>query len=312
MSKTFPDTYLFRKYDKYEKMLIQAIMEGEEVDKKVDSFNSIIYEVKQRQISNNLARVIASDKVILLLPKSPLPKAFKVFVAKDIRGDRKLKTYIDCSNIILKDEDSGSYVVNNIDMLIAHLTNAMINIIYYTDEKRITMNTSINKIGADVFSRLFIFVLNNLYKINSIPGMKEKAIYLSSLYYLVNIVGLDYDTDSPKNISRKLAGISTREEELVKYRMQEDSLLNIKEFIQLVSETLKLDKLTLDLFLEKWMYLYGTGTVFGLELFPAFSAMITDTYVGCYLNNQKTIEKVADRTMVEYSKTILQIGVESI
>ena len=73
-----------------------------------------------------------------------------------------------------------------------------------------------------------------------------------------------------------------------------------------------LNKLTLDTIVEKWMYVYGTGTVFALELFPAFSNMITDSFVGAYINNQKTIEKVAGTGMVTFTKTILTIGADSV
>ena len=50
---------------------------------------------------------------------------------------------------------------------------------------------------------------------------------------------------------------------------------------------------------------FGPGTVFGLEYYPAFSAMITDAYVGGYLNNQKTIEKICGKDMVQYSKDVI-------
>ena len=43
-------------------------------------------------------------------------------------------------------------------------------------------------------------------------------------------------------------------------------------------------------------------------LFIAFSSMLTDTYVGCYNNNQKTIEKVAGRNMVSYVNALLKIN----
>ena len=56
------------------------------------------------------------------------------------------------------------------------------------------------------------------------------------------------------------------------------------------------------------MQFYGTGTVFALEFFPAFSAMLTDAYVGGYINNQLTIEKIAGQSMVKFTKQILQIG----
>jgi hypothetical protein len=36
--------------------------------------------------------------------------------------------------------------------------------------------------------------------------------------------------------------------------------------------------------------------------------MLTNTYVGGYIDQQMTIEKVAGTSMVTFSKTILQIG----
>ena len=59
---------------------------------------------------------------------------------------------------------------------------------------------------------------------------------------------------------------------------------------------------------EKWIYLYGINTLFGLEYYPALSAMLTDAYVGSYINNQKTIEKVVGNTLVSYSKNIIARG----
>ena len=58
------------------------------------------------------------------------------------------------------------------------------------------------------------------------------------------------------------------------------------------------------------MSIYGTGTVFALEIFPAFASMLTDAYVGAYLNNQKTIEKITNTSMIEFTKTLLSIGAE--
>ena len=68
----------------------------------------------------------------------------------------------------------------------------------------------------------------------------------------------------------------------------------------------------LDNFVEKWIFLYKTGTQFALELFPAFATMMTNAFHGAYINNQKTIEKVTNngKDMVAFSRTILQIGSE--
>ena len=87
---------------------------------------------------------------------------------------------------------------------------------------------------------------------------------------------------------------------------------NIKFFVETLANVLRQSKLTIDTVVEKWLFLYGPGTVFGMELFPAFSAMLTDCYIGAYVNNQKTIEKVAGQHMVQFCKSILQIGADSV
>jgi hypothetical protein len=56
------------------------------------------------------------------------------------------------------------------------------------------------------------------------------------------------------------------------------------------------------------MYLFNPSTVFALEYMPAFQSMLTNAYVGAYLNNQKTIEKICGKSMVQYAK----IAIDSI
>ena len=69
--------------------------------------------------------------------------------------------------------------------------------------------------------------------------------------------------------------------------------------------------LTLDILVEKWLYLYGTGTQFALELYPAFASLVTNVYIGCYINNQKTIEKVVGKDIVTFTVGVLSIGGEA-
>ena len=308
LSKNYSSTYLYN-LGNYEDKLFNYIMTAEQVNKLDPSFEDIKYEVKKRQVSNSLVKVLESDKVILLLPKSPLPKAFKVMVAKDVKGDRKLKVFID-ADVIRKID--GVYKCNNVDILIAYLVSAMNSLIYYTDPKRLIMRDEINNAGARCFSSLFTHIIDYLYKVSTTPSTRDKCVYLTSLYYIKNILQKDI-TDSVKHMCRRISGISEREEEILFIQLdQEKAFMNINFFIQELSKVLKLPKLTLDVFLEKWLYIYGTGTQFALELYPAFATMITNVYVGCYLNNQKTIEKVVGRNMIDFTTTILKVGAESV
>ena len=76
-------------------------------------------------------------------------------------------------------------------------------------------------------------------------------------------------------------------------------------FVDTVKEVFKLDKLTIGLVLEKWMFLYGAGSILGIEFLPSFLTMVTDAYCGVYLNNQKTIEKILNKDLVEMGKILI-------
>ena len=316
MAKTYAATYLYGQYSEYEKQLFTFLMEGEEIDKDSPDFEDIIYEVKKRQVSNSLVSVLKSKEVVLMTNEKPLAKAFKVFCAKDIKGPKKdkMKVFIDCSNIIKRDENSGRYVCrsNNIDILISYLVSAMHTLIYYADENRIVNNSKIMSIGAQAFATLFTHVVDYVCKISATPTLKNKCMYLSALYYLGNILGKDYTKDNCRAIAKKVSGLSDREAGIVDIQLKPESMLNINYFVESLSEILHFNKLTKDVVLERWMTIYGTGTQFALELFPAFASMITDAYIGAYINNQKTIEKVANTSMIEFTKTLLAIGAESV
>ena len=316
MPKTYAGTYLYRQYHEYEQKILTFLMKGTEIDRYTDDFDDIRYEVKKRQVSNSLVKILDSKSVVLIVGTEPMSKAFKVICAKDVKGPRKdkMKVFIDCTNIIKVDPNSGKYTCtgNNIDILISYLVSAMHTYIYYIDEFRLTNNNKIMSTGAQVFASLFTHVVDYVCKISSMPSVKAKCLYLTSLYYLANVIGKDYNTESCRKIAKKVSGLSDRDAGIVDLQIKSESMMNIKMFVEMLSDVLHIPKLTLDVILERWMTIYGTGTVFALEMFPAFATMITDAYVGAYLNNQKSIEKITGTGMVEFTKTILAIGADAV
>lgn len=316
MAKTYAGTYLYSKYDEYEREIFTFLMSGTVLDKDGADFEDIKYDVKRRQVSNALVKVLESNDVVLVSNSKPLSKAFKVFCAKDIKNGNKnkMKVYIDVSNIITQDQATGKWVCrgNNIDIFISYLVSAMHTYIYYADETRITNNSKIVSVGAEAFAILLTSIVDYLCKISSMPQSKNKCMYMASLYYLANLLGKDYTTDGSKHIAKKISGLSDREAGLIDIQIEKDCMTNIKFFIENLADVLHINKITLDLVVERWMTVYGTGTVFALEMFPAFASMLSDAYVGAYVNNQRAIEKYAGTKMTEFAKTILQIGAESV
>lgn len=311
MPKNYSNTYLYGKYPEYDKALFTFIMDSDEIDKSADDFSGILYEVKRRQTISALLKVLKSDVIVLKTSHKPLPRQFKVFCAKDVKkGSRAdLKVFIDCSEIFSKNKE-GNWICKDIDQLIAYIISAMVHVIYYKDEKILLTSTELTKHGAVAFASLVTHIVDYLSKISSTPKMKSYCQYLAGKYYLSNILGKDENTPGNRSICLKLSNLTEREADVVDMQLEETSFDNIKYFAQTLSRILKVNKLTVDVFIEKWMYLYGVSTVFATEVFPPFAAMLTNCYVGCYLNNQKTIEKIAGQSMVEFTNQILKIGSE--
>ena len=59
------------------------------------------------------------------------------------------------------------------------------------------------------------------------------------------------------------------------------------------------------------MYAYGPNTFLALDCFVPFSQILTDTYVGAYLNQQNTIEKVVGKNCNIFSTELLKVGSEN-
>ena len=71
-----------------------------------------------------------------------------------------------------------------------------------------------------------------------------------------------------------------------------------------------LKDIKIDAILSTWLKSFGTGTIFALEYFPAFAMVMTNTYIGGYIDNQITIEKVCSKSLPKFCKTILEIAEE--
>ena len=106
----------------------------------------------------------------------------------------------------------------------------------------------------------------------------------------------------------RIADVDNKDAQIVDIMLEDSDFLDINHFIDALNRIFKFKDLTYTIIIDKWMQAFGTGTVFALEFFPAFSMMLTNTYVGGYIDQQMTIEKVTGQSMVKFVKTILEIG----
>ena len=308
MPKTYAQTYLYRQFPQYEKMMLEGIMQGERIDVNDDKFANIMYDVKRRQVSSDLIKVLKSKNTVLIRPAKTLPKAFKVFVAKDVKNDKKEKVFIDVSDCIF--DKNGEYVCNHIDWIIAYLITAMNSYIYALMPNKVLSNQSIIRDGAEAFSSMFSYILDRIYKISTVQSLRKRIEYISAMYYQINILDKDYSKqmESIKAIAMKVSNIEPRDAQIVDLQLEEGCFNTLLTFTDNLNRIFKFKDLKVSIIVDKWMQSFGTGTVFGLEFYPAFAMMLTNTYVGGYIDNQLTIEKITGQSMVKMTKSILQIG----
>lgn len=314
MPKNLSDLYLYRKYPAYDKNLFGFIMNAERINPNSEEFEDILYDIKRRKIGDAIIKVLNSQNTVLGIHLGKaLPKALKVFVAKDVKEDKtKEKVFIDLSDCVFM--KNGSYQCNHIEWIIAYLINAMVSFIYAKAEAKLTNNSSIVKDGGEAFVKLFSYIIDRIYKISTVQSLRKRVEYMAALYYQINLLGKDYSKyyDSIKATAMRISDIENKDAQIVDIMIEESDFLDIEHFINSLSRIFKFNDLSYSIVLDKWMQAFGTGTMFALEFFPAFSMMLTNTYVGGYIDQQLSIEKITGQSMVKFVKTILEIGARTV
>jgi hypothetical protein len=87
---------------------------------------------------------------------------------------------------------------------------------------------------------------------------------------------------------------------------------NIDDFTTFIAETFKLKGFNTEVLTSKWVYLYGNGSQYAVELFTSLSVLISNAFCGAYVSNQKQIERVCGESMVKFCNTLLRIAVDVI
>lgn len=305
--KTYADCFLYKKYPQYSAILSDAIMKGDRIDKNEKEFEDVVYEIKRSRTDASILKVLTSTNTVLFSGSKPLPKPFRVFCAKDFRDGKQVKAFIDISNVLTKQPDG---YMTNTNTLLSYLINAKVAM-YYNMKPDVIFSSSERKIlAATCFAKLYTHIVDYVGKISTIEYAKDKCIYLSARYFLSNVMQLDNE-DQCRSIARKISGITEMKENTYDFMASKEITKDYNPFLcpvaftKMISEQFKIDKFSFDIVLEKWMYLYGDGTAFGIEFFPAFSAMMTDAYTGAFINNQKTLEKICGNDLILYSKGLI-------
>lgn len=319
--KKINDSYLYG-VSSYEKEIFNYAMTAKIIDKESEAFSDVVYQITHRATAPVIVKVMMSKKVRLCLtPKKPMPRPYKVMYLKDVKnkeGDRYV--YIDCTDIIV--EDGGVYKCKEPAKLISYLISAMTYIMYYNIPDKIQRNTSLVESSTEAFVDLMLYILGYLKVSVTYSNNKERMAFVLATYFQRCIL-CKTDDEIIQAMAKKISELDPKTCDYYASVFNpwygNKPFVNIKEFVEkfaevfLNQEAASKDKnrLTIDAVVGRWMYAFGEGTYFGLEIFPAFASILTDCYVGAYINQQNTIEKIVGTNVAAFTNTLLDVGSEN-
>ena len=319
--KRMSDSYLYQGSG-YNRDLYSFIVGSTRIDPTQKEFEDIVYNVRMRQVSPSLVKILLSNKVVLCTDNNRgMSRAFKVFQAVDpksrVKDDRKI--FIDCTGLI--ENKNGVYVCKNIGILISYLVAAMGIGLYYGANATMLSNSTIVKTATAAFVDMALYTMGFLKVPVTIDDNKANLSFIIAEYFLFNVL---QNTNASTNfaVAKSISGTNAADslhmqfaDVLVGGKCDIDKFIKSIQRIYLNQDEAKMktSSFSTENFVEKWAYLFGPSTYLGLELFTSFSEAITDCFVGSYINQQNTIEKiVGGKNIIKYSNELLKIGSDNI
>ena len=291
---------------KHDQMLINFILKADRIDKKSPMFRGVAEDIKRQQTSSILYTILMMDNVNLCYSSVELPPAFKVFDGKDIKTTNDRAIFIDVSKLVI--EKNGYYVCKNPAKLVSYLLAALYYLTYRKDINKVVNNSAITISGCECYTSMFLYVLDYL-RIIGYSANKDKIGYFVALFYLNNMLGKELDTYT-KNLAAKISGVPQGTVHALDLYITDGMFNSIDTFVTILADTFKLKGFTTEVFIQKWIFLFGNGTQYASELFTSFAVILGYTFCGAYIVNQKQIEKCCGQSMVKFCNSMMMAGSE--
>lgn len=159
-------------------------------------------------------------------------------------------------------------------------------------------NSDILTEGSRIYSNMFVKPINKKFNLHLDKNREDTLLFLSAKFYLKNVIGIQSDEiifNTAMKVCKAGNPILLKEADLV---IPEEAYKNLGVFL----EAIKDDKLNLGLsgltargFMESYISLYGSGTVFGLEMFPYFLYVINASLNSRGLVNNYSLEDLTEK-----------------
>jgi hypothetical protein len=264
-------------------------LELSELDENISIINRRFNYLMKNKVLNDLQ--VGNVIPVFNTYKINLPHFLPVF---SMMSNNKPISVVNLTNYGRKDKDKLFNIDNR--TLFALLQTGTVARETILNWNQVSMNTTIIKNSAIIYSKMFSKVLDKMFAINLDRLMADTIYYLTAKFFLLfqmekkeneitnNIAYQAINNDSTKNIIFSTDSGFT-----------EDAYSDLNSFVENLSTINGLSKLTTRGFIENWMMMYGDSTVFALEYFPLFCHAIFSAMINAHLNKEFVIEPLASK-----------------
>lgn len=185
-------------------------------------------------------------------------------------------------------------------------------LIYFNSEK-VSMRSSIYTYGSEIYSGMFTRVLNKKYALNVDKAKMHKVIMLSSKFFMLNVLGVEKDSDMIFNYAIKNCQngnvYSLKEANGL---VSDDAYTSFDKFINELATNkslgLNFKDLTVRGYLESFINMYDSSAMLSLESFPYFVYSVINVVNGSYMNNQYVLEDIVGNSGAKLYNELIKLN----
>jgi hypothetical protein len=309
--KSLKDTFLFEFQDsasnlKQKMLSYTPSLDNLEIKALEDDLNTIqkrfSFPLKNKVIDD----ITAKNRVIPIFNKDrvKIPTSIPAFL---YNNGGKPVSLVNLTNYGVKDRE-GNF---NIDtrQLYACLQTGTILLGCYEHWNAITMNQNVCKLGSVLYSKIFSKVLDKMFAINLDPIKADKIRFITAKFFLLNILGKT-NGETVNNLAYAACQNGTTRNTIVNFELSlpSNAYNRLDDFLNAISQVVEgCHTLTVRTFMDSFIRMYGSSTIFALEFFPYFCHMLFSVAVGAHLNAEYLIENLVSKELDKFYNEVSNI-----
>ena len=309
--KSVRDTYLYTQINKngsFDANIKTLLSKGltpteKQLERQIATINSYYKFALKTNVLDALKR---GDVVPMLFPKGitaqhKIPTCLP-FILVPSNGNIKAIAIID--NYATMDKDTALIDIDT-QKLYTFLETAYIARAIQLGFRKIRSHTSMYTNGSSIYAHMFTRLLNKRYALNINKSAYQKIIFLSSKFFMLNLLQLPDSTMIDNYALRDAKDIDkmsiSRLEEAIMSSSDGHAYDDIAQFIKGVAGcghlvTNGLNQLEVRSYMTDFIRMYGNSALFGLEHLSYFIFNIFSTMNGAFLNNQYAFKDIIGKS----------------